>query len=74
MNDLLSGDGSFGARGHVCTREAFVRGSDDVPACESVVCTGNKGLGFSVTKRKPRLLQQVLIFDKNKASFSCLQF
>lgn len=38
------------------------------------LCAQAKGLGFSITKWKPRLLQPVLIFDTNKASFSCLQF
>lgn len=42
VNALLSGGGSFGAQGHVCIREAFIQGSDDVPACKSIACTDKR--------------------------------
>lgn len=42
VNALLSGDGRFVAQGHVCIREAFMWGSDDVAACKSVACTDKR--------------------------------
>lgn len=38
------------------------------------LCAQAKCLDFDVTKRKPKLLQQMLIFDINKTSFFPLHF
>lgn len=51
VNALFSGDGSFGAQGHVCIREVFRWGSDDAPACKSVVCTGKRSWVWSHIKK-----------------------
>lgn len=42
VNALLSGGGSFGAQGRVCIREAFIQGSDHVPACKSIARTDKR--------------------------------